>query len=295
MNLKDEFIEYRNTLDLPGDITFGIEIEYENIKKDYMDYYIYDLKQNKIIGDWKNKEEIDISEYDSKGNLINGEVTSPILTDNINSWKELKKVVEVIDKNNGIITDRCGTHINIGAQIMGGNSIYWRNFLLLWILYEDEIYKFCSGEFSMVRKRKKTIDPISSSLDISKILDVKEPSANYIYYITDALLDKTHDISLKNVYSYCFNKDNVIEFRLPNGTIKEEIIQNYINFFAKFLIASKKELDIDKILYNIKNNIRDNSLCDYVFEEEIDKQNFLMQASKQNKVYSKKLPSHLHF
>ena len=295
MNLKNEFIEYRSTLNLPLDITFGIEIEYENIKKDYMDYYIYELKQNKSIGDWKSKEETDISEYNSKGELINGEVSSPILTDNINSWKELKKVVEIIDRNNGVITDKCGIHINIGAQIMDGKSIYWRNFLLLWILYENEIYKFCSGEFNVVRNRREVIGSICNNLSIDKVLEVCEPATNYIYYISDSLMDKKHDISFQNVYSYCFNIDNVIEFRLPNGTIKEEIIQNYVNFFAKFLIASKKELDIDKILYNIKNNIHDNSLCACVFEEELDKKNFLIQASKQNKAYSKKLPSHLHF
>lgn len=295
MDFKNEFIEYRSTLNLPLDITFGIEIEYENIKKDYVDSYIYELKQNKSIGDWKSKEEADISEYNSKGDLINGEISSPILIDNINSWKELKKVVEIIDKNNGIITDKCGTHINIGAQIMGDKSIYWRNFLLLWILYENEIYKFCSGEFNTIRNRKDMIGSICNDLSIDKVLEMYEPATNYIYYITDSLMDKKHDISLQSVYSYCFNIDNVIEFRLPNGTIKEEIIQNYVNFFAKFLLACKKELDIDKILYNIKNNICDNSLCDYVFEEEIDKKNFLIQASKQNKVYSKKLPSHLHF
>ena len=58
-----------------------------------------------------------------------------------------------------------------------------------------------------------------------------------------------------------------------------EMLASLINMVSKGKISSEQA----KQVFN------------YVFEEEIDKQNFLIQASKQNKVYSKKLPSHLHF
>jgi len=39
-NLKDKVIEYRNTLNLPNDVTFGVEIEYEGTSKDKFDEII---------------------------------------------------------------------------------------------------------------------------------------------------------------------------------------------------------------------------------------------------------------
>ena len=43
--LKDELIYYRNKLNLEKNITFGVEIEYEDIVKDHVDYY---LSENKL-------------------------------------------------------------------------------------------------------------------------------------------------------------------------------------------------------------------------------------------------------
>ena len=52
------FLEYRDTLNLPDDVTFGVEIEYEKILKSATDVFI-----SKNLKNWRSK---------SDGSLISG-------------------------------------------------------------------------------------------------------------------------------------------------------------------------------------------------------------------------------
>ncbi len=299
--LKDKQIKYRETLNLPRDITFGVEIEYENVLNQLISTLLsMEEEYNPRFYDWINKREIDLSERNSDNRLMNGEINSPVSIDNIRAWKNLRTALNILDRSGAIVTNQCGGHVNIGAHVLGGNTTYWRNFLLLWVLYEKEIYKFSTGEFSQIRVRGDgVIDSISPILkdNLTLILEGEKnniPPHDYLKMIGFSLLDKNHDIGLTNFISTKFEVDNRIEFRIPNGTLKEEIWQNYINFFAKFLLACKKELDLDKIVYKILHNDHNSvELADYVFGDNIDKDNFLIQTIKTNPVYKKELPPHI--
>jgi len=300
--LKDRKINYRSTLNLPKNVTFGVEIEYENVLNELVSELLYEEEIfDKNFSNWINKPEIDLT-YDNidVNKLMNGEINSPVLKDNIKTWKDLRIVLNILNKNGAIVTNQCGGHINIGAHILSSNVTYWRNFLLLWILYEKEIYKFSSGEFSKIRIRENgVIDRLTPSLirNILYISNVDKNKIDIISYLNKSgisFLDKKHDISFYNFKKFDYDVDNRIEFRLPNATLKEEIWQNYINFFAKFMIACKKELDVDKTLYKINHNEHSTlELADYVFEDNIDKDNFLIQTLKTNKIYKKELIPHI--
>ena len=172
--------------------------------------------------------------------------------------------------------------------------------MLLWILYEKEIYKFSSGEFSKVRVRENgVIDGLTPTLKrnilyISNIDKGKVDIFSYLKKSGISFTEKSNDVSFYHFKKFDYDVDNRIEFRIPNGTLKEEIWQNYINFFAKFMIACKKELDIDKVLYKIYHNEHSAlELADYIFEDNIDKDNFLIQTLKTNKIYKKELIPHI--
>ena len=139
MELKDKFITYRPNLYLPNDITFGVEIEYANVVKDTISYLLNEEQKEGNLIDWENKSEFDIAFYNRYGEEENGEVNSPILNDNINTWKDLAYLLKLLKNKGANVTEKCGSHINIGAHILGDNIIYWRNFLLLWILYYHSI------------------------------------------------------------------------------------------------------------------------------------------------------------
>jgi len=298
--LKDNLIKYRASLNLPDDVTFGVEIEYENIPNLNVSYFLDQIKKSdNLCINWINKRESDLTEYNKWGETMNGEINSPILKDRLDDWKNLSAVLKLLNEKNGVITEKCGGHINIGAHILGKNQKHWRNFLLLWILYEKEIYKFSSGEYSTVRKRDdNTIERIAKELkyNIKSILKNYRNVYKYLDNVSNCLFYKCYDLSLDNFNSLNFEINNRIEFRVPNGTLMEEICQNYINFFAKFVIACKKELDVEKVLYKIKNNEHTVlELADYVFDNDIDKEYFLIQTLKTNKIYSKKLQPHIEY
>lgn len=293
VKLRNKFIKYRNNLNLPKDVTFGIEIEYENIVTDTVSVLLAEEKYyDSNLKDWKNKSEIDITEYNDLYEEMNGEVISPILTDNITTWKSLEKILELLENNNGIISNKCGGHVNIGAHVLGNNVSYWKNFFLLWLLYHKEIYKFASGEFTEIRDMLDCfISEISDSLKLEDLINIK--NINHFY---NFLSDKRHCIYINKFIDNDIIYGNRIEFRIPNGTLSKEIWQNYINFFSKFVISCKKELDIEEISYKIVNNkgsIID--LANYVFDNEEDKEQFLIQSLKTNVLYQKKLIKHKEY
>lgn len=294
--LKDKIIDYRYSLNIPEYITFGVEIEYENIVKDNVDYYIYEMKcNNNKYGNWRNSYEPDIEEVNKYNDTMNGEVKSAILKDTKQDWINLKNTLEILRKYNGIVTSKCGAHVNIGSQLLGGDLKSFRNFFLLWYLYEEEIYKFSSGEFNKVRICN-SIKPIKIHLLLDEILKEYTGVFPYVHSFGDFLFDKKHDVSLNKFSSYSYQIDNVLEFRLPNPTLDEAILQNYINFFIKFLLSCKKNLDVEYTLYKIKTNNHDVfEFVDYVFDNDIDKEFFLIQTLKTNKIYKKELPEHKHY
>ena len=72
--LKNRLIEYRETLCLPSDVTFGVEIEYEGIVKDTVSYLLSEEQLDKRLIGWKNKSEFSIAEFSKEREMINGEI-----------------------------------------------------------------------------------------------------------------------------------------------------------------------------------------------------------------------------
>ena len=291
--LKNKLINYRDFLNLPKDLTFGIEIEYENIVNDSMNYYLEELiYYNPKLKGFENTCEIDIAEYNALGEEMNGEIVSPILTDSKETWKDLEEILTMLNSKGAIITNKCGGHVNIGIHILENNIEYFKNLILLWLLYRNKIEKFATGEYRSIRRFK---DKHFISFNKNKLLeDVINPNISSIYDLDSSFFDKNHEIFLHRVDGNRILKDDVIEFRIPNGTLNPEVWQNYINFFAKFIMACKKELDMEKAIYDIKNNNGNIiSLINYVFDNSTDKQNFLIQALKTNEAYKRELPKHI--
>jgi len=294
-------ISYKESLGLPNDLTFGIEIEYENVLKNDVSRILDKLKEDdSSFLDWRNKSESDIAYVTEFRQEFNGEINSPILKDSITTWKNLKTILEEIKNKGAIVTNYCGGHINIGAHILEDNPEYLRNLFLIWILYEKEIVSFSSGEFNKIRDRKEYLTSSYSTYlknNMDLVLDIKDKTmGSYIKDIDFMLFSKNYAIALPLLINKKMRYDNRIEFRLPNGSLSEEIWQNYINFYANLVLICKKDLDVEKILYKIykgDHNLFD--LANLVFSSEEDKNNFLIQSLGINKKYNKELVKHLHY
>ena len=290
--LRNSEITYKNILNLPKNLTFGIEIEYEKLKLIQAGRLLDKLKDNNPnLKGWINKCEVDICETNKYNEKMNGEISTPILTDKKENWESLKEVLTMLNNNGAIITDVCGGHVNIGIHILENNIDYYKNMILLWLLYSDYIRKFSFGEFKSLRKFGKLY---FQSFDKNLVLCELEKEIKSIYELDSSFFDKHHELYLHRLYGDRIYRDDRIEFRLPNGSLSPSIWQNYVNFFAHFILSCKKELDREKIIYDIKNN---NSniidLINLVFDKESDKEDFLIQTLKTNKVYCKSLPRHI--
>ena len=137
--LSQMLLEYRDKLNFNRSTTFGMEIEFENAK-------FYEIKSEmENLDDWKIID--DISVMRTIGfKKCGGEVISPICDDSKDTWNELKEICNILKKNNASSTNKTGGHVHVGIQEFKNNYKAYRNFLILYAVYEPIIYRFLAGE-----------------------------------------------------------------------------------------------------------------------------------------------------
>lgn len=289
LEIEKYLLEYRDTLNLPRNLTFGVELEYEGIRKKDTDKFIKDN-----LDGWTSKKD---------GSLFTGgEITSPVMIDDIKYWEELKKVCKNLSKRNADTSHNAGGHIHIGVNILDTDVIAWRHFLKLYIAYESVIFRFAYGDKVNAREFLfKYAAPKSEELLDSIRLSNKIETFGEIYriiYRSD--IERYSAINFNNIdFNNLNNKrnKNTIEFRCPNASTNEVIWQNNINTFAKMLVSSRdKVMDEDFLDYKLKheyipydkneyiyNNVYlKNALefVDLIFDNNLDKVYFLRQYLK---------------
>ena len=277
--LDDYFIEYRDVLKAKRN-TFGMEVEFEG-----RDYTEVQPKFDEFTG-WKFVPEKDF--------VVGGEAVSPVYCDNSLNWGDIKDVLTVFQNTNGLDTShKAGAHVHIGAQGIGSYDNFMK-FILLYTVYEDVLYRF--GYMDRLNARETMIScavPLSDELafDYEGFLE-----SHNIKYIKNRY-DRYNGINFKNLSSLCTQGDkNTLEFRFANGTFDPVLWQNYINTCLKLVEASgKKDLDLDKLeylLFRIRDEQRNYcsvgklniekaiEFCDIIFNNNLDKTNFLRQYIK---------------
>lgn len=286
--LEEYYLEYRENLGLKIDTTFGLELEFERSNNILINMC---LKSLGISSRWPIKN--DITLFDG------GEIASPVLYDKKETWLELKKVCEILNKY-AKIGENSGGHIHIGSHVLGPSKDSWLNFIKLWTVYENIIFRFSYGEFLTERPNIiRYAAPIAFDFleDYEKISDEIYNTTDLIYL---ANASKLQAISFRKVFDLNeFLENNTLEFRCPNGTLNPTIWQNNVNFFVKMLEYAKCEnFDQDIIarrLSKIKNedlsiNLYNEiyleqalELCDMLFNNNRDKVYFLRQYLKEFK------------
>lgn len=147
------YLELRNRLGFDDYITFGLELEFEN------------ANINNIEKNLSKKLLSKTCKLDDDFSLKNGaEIDSPILQDNFNSWNNLKKICSILEKN-ASIGSASGGHIHVGTQVIGKKTESWLNFIKLWSVYENVIYRFAYGEYSNARSSMNLYaEPLANNL-----------------------------------------------------------------------------------------------------------------------------------
>lgn len=288
------YLSLRDKLGLDKNITIGVELEFEKAVKSKI---IKKIDQE-FPGDiWKIKEERTVP----KG----AEINSPILTDTKENWEDLKKICLIISQF-AKIGMHSGGHVHIGTQTLGSDRNSWINFLKIWSVYENIIFRFSYGNYITGRKTLyEYAMPMAKSFwhYYEKFVSEKTILQAMISIIGDNRHQAVNFRKVKdNMYEkYC--QDNTIEFRCPNGTLNPIIWQNNVNLFARLLCYSKSSLFNNDIIDN-RHNINQNDynllkwyneiyleqaleFADMIYPTNLDKIYFLKQYLKSFKVSKK--------
>lgn len=292
------YLEYRDSLNLKEDVTFGVEIEYEGIRRSIMASYI-----ERKLSNWNSKTD---------GSLNSGgEITSPIMVDKLEYWKELKLICDYLSRNRANMSSRAGGHIHIGANILGDDIEVWKIFLKLYMCYEHVLFRFLYGD--KVNGRRfllKYASPFAdclydslSDINLSNSLkDIGRIVGRFNRYVALNLHNVRYGAVVDDVYK------NTIEFRNPNATSEATIIQNNINALTKLCTtASNKMIDEEFLDYkishdfycykgneylyttvNLKNALE---FVDLIFDNNLDKVYFLRQYLKSFQEMYENIPS----
>lgn len=296
-------IPYRKNLNLDKSIKFGCEIEFENAPKNKVKERLSNLK---LLQEWYLDEEWTV-EVDYNSIIYGGELVSPKLRDNIQSWRQLKAACNIIKKEFGLIKGSSAGHIHVDASILKDNKEYILNFVALWTVYEHVIYRFAYGEEEEPRKSLENYaSPVAPYLynalyDVYSCLD---RITNLYYFLSGygSLDSYRNGLDFFNCSKVNENQKNTIEIRCPNGSLNEVIWQNNINFFIKLMLyATSDNFDSDFIKQKLKSykfkKLKDYSniyledaieLSNLIFDKEEDRLYFLKQYLKIN-VYNKDL------
>ena len=291
--IKKHKIEYRDSLN-GLNIPFGCEIEFEDANYKKVLKKFNSLKNKNInLSSWKLVEEDSLNPYFYSEifstNLNGGEIVSPILNDNIKSWQNLKEVCEFLRNMKAKSLDLSAAHIHFDNKLFKENYIALKRLLMLWVIYEDVIFRFSAGFKDKVREYALTYAvPVSN-----KVFNIINNTSNYEGLLKSLKIPRTNAISL---YNFDKKINDSFEFRCPNGTLSEIVWQNNINFFKHLLESSLDDnKEWDKIDYQIKNYIPCNfqfelynildidkacTLADFIFNQDIDKKSFMKQYIK---------------
>lgn len=294
--LKQYKIFLKPELGISNDITFGFELEFSTLNQSIIESliktYSYELilsKRNKYNGFWASKEERTIK---------NGfEVTTPIFTDTPENWTQLCEVCKILLNNNSYITNETAGHIHIGTQILGNSVQNWINFFKLYVAYENILFRFGYGEYE-----KERLSLTSYSASIARLFNNRLSEfekRNYNISLEELFVNmqfgyKKYALGIHKPVKEdtSFKERKTIEFRSFNASLEPVIWQNNLNFivhFMKYAMSTKYDEDtVNKRINNIKDycsyNIIDLEqaleLADMIFDNNLDKMNFLRQYLK---------------
>lgn len=181
-HIQNYNLEYRSCLGIDKNTTFGMEIEFEECEQSVVKHEL--IKSS--LYDWNVVNDASLHH--------GGEINSPILIDNSDTWKNIEEACSIVNKHAYVGKNTSG-HIHVGEEILNYDITNLFNFIYIWSAYEKIINRFLYGEKNFARpKINKYAHPIDqlflSSLDfitnfINNIDDYDFVGTIYGDYIID--------------------------------------------------------------------------------------------------------------
>ena len=216
----DEHMEERKKskdINLPADMTIGIEIEAENGIRTLND--IIDKK-------WELKGD---------GSLQQGlEVISPILKGDTHSVDEIYDTCSILKAAGFTTSKRCGGHIHIGADYLKSKEAY-QNLSEIWANAEKILFIISNPEGQLPRRGvSEYSSPISKKIEKAiedGEIDIFEEN-ELREFVSELKKVQGNRYSAINFFNAMEDMKNTIEFRLSNGTIDPDVWVENINLYG---------------------------------------------------------------
>lgn len=218
--------EFNRSIDLPENMTFGIEIESEGDNT-----RIIKTIPGIVLDNWKAVFDVSIGE--------GVEVISPILTKSTaNSSKSIQQMCKRLINLGHYPTSRCGGHVHIGADYLTMPESY-KNLAEIWGNAEDLIYIISNSAGEIPRPNViKYAKPISKDLRNyigSETITLNDPKDLADTIKKSQNSNRYYGINFQNIGSY----KNTIEFRVSNGTLDSNTWIENINLFGGIIKAAE--------------------------------------------------------
>ena len=293
--IRNEIKKDINLLNIKNDITIGFEIEFDKLEYDKFKtlMLIIEKEDNQIynlIKDWKVEKELSLPE--------GAEAVSPILRNDINSWKQLKCMLEIVKNAKTSLNEKCGGHIHIGADILSYDSKKWNYFWKMCSISQPILYKIANEEGKIIRKSsvkfaKQNQDMFNNLIKNGGVNIKGEEDLKLL--VKQFCTDKNVAINLKNVGT---SYKNTIEFRMSNQTFNFEEVVNNARLYLKMVDTSVRMVDEKGYKEKEFNKFLNNSMSEkdllinflnVIFEDDNEKKIYIKrwEKIKDNDIYKK--------
>ena len=250
--IDDVYMELRESLGLSNDITFGVEIEFEESNNVEITKW---LEVNHLTS-WYLHDDVSLKR--------GGEVTSSILYDKKETYEELNTVCSIIKKQSKSLNN-AGGHIHIGSQIINKDSKNLLNLLKLWAVYENIIFRFSYGEYLTGRRNIDHYAKVMHEEFIKVYEKYKESDISFLELIKVLQANtKYQALNFNNVKQEDFDYDKLDR--------RYNINKDNYNLYSMY-----NEIYLRQAL----------ELCDLIFNNNLDKVYFLRQYIKSFEVGDK--------
>ncbi len=257
-------MKFRRNLVLSEDITFGNEIEVNNVQ----------LNKAVLMTELFN----DIHELDENERYVvhqeqtaSAEIVTPILNNTKKNWNNFYDIYEMLYDTGATLAGNTSNHIHIGTHLI--NTPEKLSLLLkTLVVFEPIIFKFGYGRGDKPRSYLKFRDEIhcvfSPMMTPKRVRSFVDMLDNYNYKSPGIMMSGfknflRNDLKFRPVFNFnnfdfsklqyeieqSANTDDHIEIRCFNGTLSPEIAQNNINLVTH-IIQAVVEDKIDKEYVN---------------------------------------------
>lgn len=261
--------KYRYDIGIDKKQIFGTETEFSGISLKTL-AEIFEKEQLNIIyqknhynkkptyESWYLDKDTTIS-WDTGTDILGGEISSRLLTNTKDTWKEIKKILKTLKSSGATISGCCSTQVSIDISNVNNSEQkqdFYKTLIEVIALYEKDMELFYMGKKYFKRQTK---DHYARSIKIMLLEKLIEIGNTHIANYHDLLVYDPPELT-QSVYGIKIDeKENMqrIEIRYPNGTLNEKILQNYINFSLKLITACKNgTLDQEQLDYLTKREIK---------------------------------------